>query len=600
MNISHFHKLHILASIFFIANLALAQELTQEFLEGLDPVMRDQLENQNSSDEDPELEALFRSETSLEKNKEILSKLKTQISDLDKKFNNLSESSELQRFGENFFSSVQSSFMPINIPNIDSNYIVDVGDEFSILLTGKQNKELSLVVQRDGTLIIPEFGKISVAGFALQETEAKISNFISSISLGVNSFITLSEIRDVQLFLIGGVESPGVYTLSGGSNILHALNIAGGISENGSYRLVEHRRNGKVINKIDLYQTLVFGYNFGINSLRSGDVIFVAPPSFQVPISGGVNRPAIYEILPNETLEDIIELAGGFSESFYGHNAVKVFNKNVGSNSETQVKISELAKFTINPRTSIEVPAYSNAVEAAREVNITGMVQRPGKYSIEQGESLGNLIQRAGGYKEGAYVYGGALFRENASTLEKEYAQINYADTINFLISSIGKPGTSFSSSAVELLIQELKSQKFQGRVLTDFNFLNNKGISLLDGDNIVIPPMQRIVYTFGDFKSQSNVEYNPNYSISDYINISGGLKESARNFVLVIDPDGKTHVYKRRLFDLKSNIDIYPGSIIYAPREIGKLDGLLYASTVAPVLSSLALSLASLNSISD
>jgi protein involved in polysaccharide export with SLBB domain len=599
MNKLTFSFQNILITVIFLSSFSYAQELTEEFLEGLDPLMRDQLENQNSVNDD-ELDALFRSETSIEKNKEILLKLKTQISELDKKLNNPNDKKSLERFGASFFSSIQSSFMPINIPNMDGSYIVDVGDQFSILLTGKNNRELSITVQRDGTLTIPEFGKISVAGFALNEVEDKIVKFISSLSLGVNAFITLSEIRDVQLILIGGVESPGIYTLSGGSNILHALNIAGGISENGSYRLVEHRRNGKVINRIDLYQTLVFGRNLGKNSLRSGDVIFVSPTSFQVPISGGIHRPAIYEILPNETLDNLIKFSGGFSENFYGHDFVTVFNKNVGSNKETQVNLQDLNAFILPPRSAVEVPTYQNEIESVREVNVTGMVNRPGRYSIEEGERLSSLIKRAGGFKQGAYKYGSALFRKDTSALEKEFAQINYADTINFLISSIGKPGTSFSSSAVELLIEELKSQQFSGRVLTNFDLSSNEGISLLDGDKIVVPPMQRIVYTFGDFKSQSNIEYDPNHSISDYINMSGGLKDSAKDFLLVIDPDGKTHVYKRRLFDLSSNIEIYPGSIIYAPREIGKLDGLLYASSIAPVLSSLALSLASLNSISD
>ena len=69
----------------------------------------------------------------------------------------------------------------------------------------------------------------------------------------------------------------------------------------------------------------------------------------------------------------------------------------------------------------------------------------------------------------------------------------------------------------------------------------------------------------------------------------------------IVIDPDGKTSSYGTSYNFFKYGAPaIYPGTIIYAPRQVGQLSGVLYASTVAPVLSSLAISLASLNSISD
>ena len=95
---------------------------------------------------------------------------------------------------------------------------------------------------------------------------------------------------------------------------------------------------------------------------------------------------------------------------------------------------------------------------------------------------------------------------------------------------------------------------------------------------------------------------YNSSLSISDYIEMVGGVEESAFDEILIIDPDGRTHIYNQKnIFAFKSlNTEIYPGSIIYAPRDIGKLGGLTYASSLAPILSSLAISLASLNSISD
>ena len=104
----------------------------------------------------------------------------------------------------------------------------------------------------------------------------------------------------------------------------------------------------------------------------------------------------------------------------------------------------------------------------------------------------------------------------------------------------------------------------------------------------------------FGDFKMPSNVIYDSGFDIGDYIAAAGGLKESSYGEIIVIDPDGKTQIYTSKFFSRSRDISIYPGSIIYAPRDIGKLSGLVYAATVSPILSNLALSLASLNSIQN
>jgi protein involved in polysaccharide export with SLBB domain len=103
----------------------------------------------------------------------------------------------------------------------------------------------------------------------------------------------------------------------------------------------------------------------------------------------------------------------------------------------------------------------------------------------------------------------------------------------------------------------------------------------------------------FGDFRNPSNLAYDPALKVKDYLKLVGGVKDTAFDEIIVIDPDGKSHVYLSGIFS-RSNVEIYPGSIIYAPRNIGKLSGVQYAASVSPILSSLAISLASLNSIKD
>ena len=598
--------LFIIGGLFFSLNTSSqSANLSEDFLEGLPPSVRDQIEVQNSVTEEKDLEDLFRSDTSIEKNKIILEKLKKELKALEQKISGSDEygnsKKEITRYGEVFFQSLQSSFMPVNVPNLDSNYIVDVGDGFKLLLTGKISDDLELFIERDGSLVIPEFGKVYLAGKTLAEAEKLVSSFLEIKTVGVSAFLTLSKVRDIQVLLLGGVESPGIFTISGGSSILSALNVAGGIASNGSYRKIDLKRAGKTIDTIDLYDIFVFGNYNSRNTLRSGDTIFVHPSSFIVPVTGGVNNEALFEILPGESLGSAISFAGGFSEGFFGFNEVSI--ESVGLNVETSrsVDLNELSNYSLQPRDSIQVPSFLSALKPMKEVTIEGLVHRPGKYFIEEGETLSSLVLRAGGYKENAYVFGGALFRESALEKEKTFARLNYSDTVNYIVSSIGKPNTNVDGSALDLLAEELRSSNFKGRIVSDFSVSSGQPkdqIKLMDEDLIVVPELQKIVYLFGDFKNPSNLKYNSAYGASDYIDLVGGLKKSAYKELLVIDPDGTTHLYKANSLLFGDSSSIYPGSIIYAPRDIGKLSGVMYASAVSPILSSLALSLASLNSI--
>ena len=609
MNFQKTFNFLLVVTLIFYSNMPLAQStLDQSFLEGLPQSIRDQVEVENKLDKEEELNKLFRSETSIEKNKVILDRLKAEILALDRKFSDiesLDTGETLPRFGVNFFRTLQSSFMPVNVPNLGSDYVVDIGDTFEILLTGKLEVKEELLVGRDGAISVETIGKINVAGKKLADAEKAIIQYIETAAFGVDAFVSLSKLRDVQIIMLGHVYSPGIFTLSGGSNVISAINVAGGITDSGSYRKIEHRRNGELLQTIDLYDLMVFGKFDSKTTLRSGDTILVAPSQMQIPVSGGVNFPATYEAIPGESIEDLISYASNFSEYYSGFSSVLVSRMTPTKSELIEVQDTNLNNFILQPRDSIQVPSYKNEIQPVRTVSISGMVNRPGEYVIGLNEKLSDIIDKAGGYKENAYLYGSALFRTEALDKEKLFAQLNYSDTVNYIISNIGKSSSSISTSVLDLLAEELRSRSYEGRVVADFNLNNLKSnpsidIKLFDKDKIVIPEIQKVVYLFGDFRKPSNYVYDPRLSPKDYIDLAGGKKESAYDEILIIDPDGKTHIYQSSILSFAQTVEIYPGSIIYAQRNIGKLSGLSYASAVSPILSSLAISLASLNSITN
>ena len=596
--------------LFLVSTISLYSQnltnLSDEFLEGLPPSVREQIEVQNEVDAEKELEDLFQSETSIEKNKVILQKLKDQLIALEKRFDDQdSASSGIDRFGEAFFTTIQSSFMPVNVPNISSDYLVDVGDEFNLLLTGKLADELELTVQRDGSILIPELGKIYIAGKSLNDSEKLVQSFIESKTVGVDSYLTLVEMRDVQVLMIGGVETVGIFTLPGGSNFLSALNAAGGISEAGSFRRIEHKRDGEILNVYDLYDIFVNAKFEFSTTLRTGDIIFVQPKSFEVPVTGGVAYPAIFEIIDGETVNDVINFAGGFSEGHSGFEYVEIKRHDLDSQNEGTINLINLMTVNLKPRDSIRVPSYKTAILGINRVEITGFVNRPGVYYLNERETLFDLVNKAGGYRDGAYVYGAALFREDAVEKEKRFAQLNYSETINYIVSNIGRSNANVGREVLDFLAEELRSKLYTGRIITDFGINkiqdSEHDIVLFHNDRIIVPSLQKVVYMFGEFQLPTTLKYSNEMNLMDYIKSAGGLKDSAYKELVVIDPDGTANNYVVSKFSLlPRNIPIYPGTIVYAPKDVGKLDGIQYASTVSPILSSLALTIASLNSISD
>jgi protein involved in polysaccharide export with SLBB domain len=581
--------------------------LDPNFVDSLADELSGEVIIMNDVDEDEKIDELFNSQTSLEKTKLLLKKMRMQLEAIEDRMaaDNQKDEVELELFGNEFFRTLQTTFAPINMPNQDGSYIVDVGDRFSINVLGDTDIDLVLDVSRDGSLAITGFGKVYVAGLTLSEVEAKLEKYFAAKVLGSETIVDLKKLRDIQVLIIGKVEMPGMYTLTGGSSVLSAISAAGGMLENGSFRGIELIRNGKIIQEIDLYQFLVFGDNNLTNiKLRSGDTLRIPAANFHVPISGGINTNAIFELVSGETIEDLINFAGGFSQDHYGYDYLSLYRSSLNSLNFLTIEKDQYSNYILLPRDTVLVPSFDNDLRKQMKVSVIGRVKNPGVYFINEGDKLSDVIRRSGGYLDDAYIYAAALFRNEAIDKQKTFSQKNYVDTVSHVISTIGKKDAFVDERILPILQEEIKATEFDGRVIATFDLDElardpSKDLVLKDNDKIIVPQLEKVVYLFGDFNSPTNIVYESGFTPDDYIKLAGGPKKSAEDYVIIVNPDGTSASYNPGLFKLNPP-DIYPGSIIYAPRDVGRLDGIEFSATLAPILSSLAISLASLNSIND
>ncbi len=502
------------------------------------------------------------------------------------------------RFGSKFFDTMQSSFMPINEPNFDSSYILDFGDTLEIQLIGQKNINEELPVKRDGSINIPEIGKIFVAGLSLEATNSLIKNKINNAYIGIEAFVTLVNIRDIQVLVTGNAYKPGIYTLNGNANILHALSMAGGIDEQGSYRQIDLIRNNNVISSIDLYDIFIYGKSGFGQRLRSGDSILISPANNLASISGAVKRPGTYELKEDENFLDLFNYGNGFSISA-DKNTLRIERLNGEVN--TFIKITDvntLATIKLAPGDRLNVRAYNR-----KSVTISGAIKTPGTYTISKGETLSSLIKKAEGYRDDAYPFAGILNNERTQLINEEAIDKLYKSFVQKLITS---GDASFASESLPLILEELKNTSISGRVKAEFDLDVIKAspsidTTLDDGDSIIIPTKTQQVYIYGEVNNPGALRYEPGQSVNEYLAYSGGKLDSGdASNIFVIHPNGEINrISNARLAILNNrgnDILIYPGSVIYIPRKILSRDVALTASIWAPIVSALALSLTSLS----
>ncbi|BDM65200.1 sugar transporter [Shewanella sp. NFH-SH190041] len=298
----------------------------------------------------------------------------------------------LRRFGIELFAGSPTTFAPVSDVPVPSEYIVGPGDNIKIQLYGKENENYTLLVGRDGSIQFPELGPIPVAGMSFSELRTSLSKQISHQMLGVDSNITMGELRSIRIFVAGDAYKPGSYTVSSLSTITQALFVAGGVNDIGSLRNIQVKRNGKLVGIFDLYDLLMRGDASGDIRLQSGDVVFIPAVKNQITVTGEVRRPAIYELKNGDDMADVITMAAGIKNGAYPKvSTIERFNT-LGLKTLVNVDLtsSKGKKLIAQSGDVLNVKSATNQFEDA--ITIVGAVVRPGKYQWSKGQRISDLL----------------------------------------------------------------------------------------------------------------------------------------------------------------------------------------------------------------
>jgi len=317
-------------------------------------------------------------------------------------------------FGSELFSTSSLSFEPDLRIATPAGYILGTDDQLRIQVFGFSEASYNLTVNTEGNIYIPNAGPIAVAGLTIEDATQKIkaklaSTIYKAIATGDTKVqVSLGNIKSIHITIIGQAKKPGSYTLSSLATAFNALFLCGGPNKTGSYRNIQVLRNNKVYKTLDLYKVLVNGSMEDNVRLFDQDIIYIPYYKTRVTLGGEVKRPGIFEAAPGENLQTMLDDAGGFTDSAY-RSSVKITQLTEREKRVEDIESSGFASYIPKGGDSINVgkiiERYTN------RVTLEGAVMRPGAFELTNGLTLKQLISKADGVKEDAFLQRGIITR---------------------------------------------------------------------------------------------------------------------------------------------------------------------------------------------
>ena len=315
-----------------------------------------------------------------------------------------------QVYGRNIFNQKNLSFEPNQNMATPVNYRLGAGDVVIIDVWGASQETFTETVSPDGTITIEGVGPIKLGGLSVSAATSRLKSRLGEFYSDCRVSLSVGETRSIIVQVLGDVVMPGTYTLSSLSSAFNALYAAGGISEIGTLRDIKVYRGGRIAARIDVYDYLTKGDSRGDIRLQDNDVIIVGNYECLVEVRGKVKRPMFYEMRKNESVQRVLELAGGFTGDAYT-KSVRLVRKSGDEYSIHNIEEFELNGFTLADGDSIFVdsvmPRFRNMVEVRGAVKHPGMFQMDGKI-----QSVRELVTAAEGLREDAFTERAVMHRE--------------------------------------------------------------------------------------------------------------------------------------------------------------------------------------------
>ena len=401
-------------------------------------------------------------------------------------------------FGSKLFfqKNRKLSFEPSLNQATPKNYILGPGDLIYVDIYGESEKYYEATVNPEGSILLDNIGLIAVSGKTIEAAEGIIKNRVATFYTGLSGAnpktflqVALGNVKTIKVHILNEVRLPGTFTLSAFSTVFNALYAAGGPSDKGTLRAIQLIRNNKKIAEIDVYDLLINGTANLDVQLQDQDVILVNPYLARVKMMGEVKRPLVFEVTPEDNLDDLIRYAGGFTDLAF-KDRISISRITGNQRSISDVFSNQLGLF--NLKGGDEISVYRILDRYSNRVQIKGAVFRPGIFSLTEGLTLTQLIKNADSLKGDAYTQRASILRTKGD----------------------------LSSEVLEVNLQAVLEGRQADVVLQREDVIRIS--SIYDVQN------ERYIQILGEVKRPGTYPYAAGMTPEELILIAGGLQESA------------------------------------------------------------------------
>jgi polysaccharide export outer membrane protein len=335
-------------------------------------------------------------------------------------------------------------------------------------------------------------------------------------------------------------------------------------------------------------------------------------PILLVEADGEVKYPGIYPLAKNARIGDLINAAGGLTESAYLSRAE--ITRNVITNNTAQVSsvaINLAEALTDNSDDNIllsskdrlnvhQIPAWSenNVVE------LRGEFVFPGKYTVRRGESLADLIEKAGGFTPFAYQQGSVFTRVQLRNLERQNLLKLTADLrVEMASKSMSDENFTQDYADMKQMLADMANVQPVGRLVLDLPKLiaeANYDVALEAGDVLYVPTKKNAVNVIGQVQVTSSHMYDNTLSAEDYLAQSGGSKKRAdEDRIYIIAANGSIRMLDEgNWFTNSADNKLQPGDTIVVPLDAEYMNNLALWSSVTTIVYNTAVAIAAISGI--
>ena len=331
-----------------------------------------------------------------------------------------------------------------------------------------------------------------------------------------------------------------------------------------------------------------------------------------VAANGEVRRPGAYPVAGETPLASVIAVAGGLTrEVDLTRLEISRFDpdpyKGLSDTSRKMVDLNALPieKIVVSPGDVVRFnPVFTD--RDSGPVVLTGEFVRPGIYGIRRGETLSEVIRRAGGLTEQAYPYGAFFLRERVRQVEQQgFLRASRELNSSLAVAAVRRGVDPAALVSLQQISEQLGQVQAIGRIVieadpTVLQVRRELDTVLEPGDRIFVPKRPNFVSVLGDVLNPGAQQFIPGTKADEYIRQSGGFQRSAdEDRVFVVFPNGRAQPLSLSAWNY-SPVQIPPGSTIVVPQDPIPFDLFTFATELTELVSQVALTAASLSVLSN